>query len=115
MPPKRIGNSRDEKLRGSLFFFHSGWILTATGRAVRSSCKIIKEFLSLFSREHGFGLLDGTNARDAQIRTQLFRLANFCLDLGDVNRWTIEQRGNIHFDDTRVGIVANALALEIIS
>ena len=89
--------------------------MTAAGRTVRSSCKIIKEFLSLFSREHGFGLLDGTNARDAQIRAQLFRLTNFWLDLGDVNRWIIEQRGNIHFDDSHVGIVADALALEIIS
>jgi len=89
--------------------------LTATGGAVRTSSHTVKKFLSLFGREHAFGLLDRTNAGDAQIGAQLLGFTNLRFDLSDLDRRAIEQRRNIQFDNPQVGVVADALALEIIA
>jgi hypothetical protein len=89
--------------------------LPAARRARRTGLNSIKKFLSLFGREHAFGLLDRTNAGDAQIGAQLLSFTNLRFDLSDLDRRAIEQRRNIQFDNPQVGVVVDALTLEIIA
>lgn len=111
----RTADSRDVKPRGRLFLFRRRRVLSAARRARPARLDRIREFFSLFGCQHRFGLLDGANARDAQIRAQFFRLTNLRFDFSNIDRRVIEQSSDVEFDDPRVGLVANALALKAVA
>src|SRR5262245_11912755 len=76
-----------------------------------------QQFLQLFALiggEHLFPLLNGTNARDPEIRAQALDLPYFCFDLHHIDFVGNEKTIEIHLGNTKVGIPANRFFLEVV-